>query len=84
MAKEVKDEVQELRKDKLSKAEQLAELKELRRNGVLSRQLFRLLTWDKGLQGSTKGAPEITTYTHDKDDVTGKVVISKVGPWKRI
>ncbi|WNA15818.1 hypothetical protein XaC1_175 [Xanthomonas phage XaC1] len=84
MAKEVKDEVQSLRKDKLSKAEQLSELKELRRKGVLSRQLFRLLTWDKGLQGSTKGSPEITTYSFDKDNEVGKVVVSKVGLWKRI
>ena len=84
MSKEVKDEVQSSRQEKMSKAEQLAGLKQLRRAGVLTRQQFRLLTWDKQLQGSTKGVPEITTYELVKDEVQGKTVKETVGLLKRI
>lgn len=84
MSKEVKDEVQSSRQEKMSKAEQLAGLKQLRRAGILTRQQFRLLTWDKQLQGSTKGVPEITTYELVKDEVHGKAVKETVGLWKRI
>lgn len=84
MSKEVKDEVQSTRQEKQTKAEQLAGLKELRRNGVLTRQQFRLLTWDKQLQGSTKGVPQHTSYELTKDEVQGKVVTGTVKQWTRI
>lgn len=84
MAKEIKDEVQVLRKDKQTKAEQLAGLKRLRRDGVITRQQFRLWTFEKGLQGSTKGSPMITHYELSKDDAQGKVVSGKIQQWTRI
>jgi len=84
MSKEVKDEVQTSRQEKMSKAEQLAGLKKLRRAGILTRQQFRLLTWDKQLQGSTKGVPLCTHYEIVKDETHGKVVKSTVKQWSRI
>ncbi len=84
MTKEVKDEVQNTRQEKMSKAEQLAGLKKLRRAGVLTRQQFRLLTWDKQLQGSTKGVPQHTVYELTKDEVQGKVVTGSTKQWTRI
>lgn len=84
MSKEVKDEVQSTRQEKMSKAEHLANLKELRRKGILTRQQFRLLTWDKQLQGSTKGVPLFTEFELTKDSAEGKVVTGTLKQWTRI
>lgn len=72
------------RKEKVSKGEQLASLKNLRRRGILTRQQFRLMTFERSLQGSTKGSPMITEYTEVKDKVDGRKVLVTQKQWTRI
>ena len=84
MTKEQTVEVQQNRKDQLSKSEELASLKYLRRKGFLSRKHFRIMTFDHHLQGSTKGSPLYTNYEFVEDKLHVKRVQSKVQQWTRI
>lgn len=68
---------------KQDRADALESLKRLRRNGVLTRQQFRLLVSDKGLQTGVKGSPMITTYEVVKKGKK-KVVEVKNQQWTRI
>lgn len=68
---------------KQDRADALANLKRLRRDGVLTRQQFRLLVSDKGLQTGVKGSPMITTYEVVKQGKK-KVVEVKNQQWTRI
>lgn len=77
-----KKEVQSNRRTQMDKASALEGLKRLRRDGVLTRQQFRTLTFDKGLQGSTKGSPIITTYEVVKQGKK-KVLEVKTQQWTR-
>lgn len=71
------------RKSQQERNELLASYKELRRRGILTRQEFRLMTFDKGLQGSTKGSPMITTYDIVKTGGKKELVV-KTKQWTRI
>lgn len=78
-----KKEVQNVRRAQMDKNTALDNFKKLRKNGVLTRQQFRTLTFDKGLQGSTKGSPLITTYELVKQGKK-KVLEVKTQQWTRI
>lgn len=78
-----KKEVQNTRRAQMDKVDALANLKKLRRDGVLTRQQFRLLVSDKGLQTGVKGSPMITTYEVVKQGKK-KVVEVKTQQWTRI
>lgn len=67
---------------KQDRADALTSLKRLRRNGVLTRQQFRLLVADKGLQTGVKGVPLITTYEIEKQGKK-KVLVQKTQQWTR-
>lgn len=77
-----KKEVQNTRRAQMDKNTALENLKKLRRDGIIDRQLFRTLTFDKGLQGSTKGSPLITTYEIVKQGKK-KVLEVKTKQWTR-
>lgn len=77
-----KKEVQNTRRAQMDKTSALEGFKRLRRDGVLTRQQFRTLTFDKGLQGSTKGSPMITTYNVVKKG-NKKVLEVKTQQWTR-
>lgn len=77
-----KKEVQNTRRAQMDKASALESFKKLRAAGVLTRQQFRTITFDKGLQGSTKGSPLITTYEVVKHGKK-KVVEVKTQQWTR-
>lgn len=74
--------VQNTRRAQMDKNAALESFKRLRRDGILTRQQFRTLTFDKGLQGSTKGSPLITTYEVVKQGKK-KVVEVKTQQWTR-
>lgn len=78
-----KKEVQNSRRAQMDKVSALESFKKLRAAGVLTRQQFRTITFDKGLQGSTKGSPMITTYEVVKQGKK-KVVEVKNQQWTRI
>ena len=61
--------------------ESLNDLKELRRRGVLTRQMFRLICWEKGLSHAIKGVPEITSYEFVQDKVVGRRLVVSHGQW---
>ena len=63
--------------------EQLDGLRDLRRRGILSRQMYRLMCWEKGLSKAIKGVPEITTYTFVTDRDVGRQLVVTHGPWVR-
>jgi hypothetical protein len=84
MAKQEKDQIQSSRKERANKQDQLASLKKLRQMGVLTRQQFRLQTFDKGLQGSTKGSPLLTVFETVKTKDDRKVVVPKTRQWVHI
>lgn len=83
MEKNNKKDVQNSRRAKLDANTALDSFKKLRRNGVLTRQQFRTITFDKGLQSSTKGSPLITTYELVKQGKK-KVLEVKTQQWTRI
>lgn len=70
------------RKSQQDRNDLLASYKELRRRGILSRQEFRLMTFDKGLQGSTKGSPMVTKYDIVKNGKKKELVV-KNQQWTR-
>ena len=78
-----KKEVQNTRRAKQDATSALEGFKRLRRDGVLTRQQFRRITFDKKLQGSTKGSPMITTYEIEKQGKK-KVLVVKNQQWTRI
>lgn len=85
MAKNDKDnDVKSVRKDRLNKNEQLAALIDLRRRGVITRAQFRLQTFDKGLQGSTKGSPMYNAFELEKQGKGKPVLVQKHKQWTRI
>lgn len=77
-----KKEVQNSRRAQMDKATALESFKKLRAAGVLTRQQFRTITFDKGLQGSTKGSPLIKTYEVVKQGKK-KVLEVKTQQWTR-
>lgn len=77
-----KKEVQNTRRAQMDKASALESFKKLRAAGVLTRQQFRTITFDKGLQGSTKGSPLITTYEVVKQGKKNVVEV-KTQQWTR-
>ncbi|AQW88642.1 hypothetical protein pEaSNUABM50_00115 [Erwinia phage pEa_SNUABM_50] len=83
MAKQNDKDVKSTRKELMYKNEQLENLLELRRKGILTRQQFRLLTFDKGLQGSTKGSPLIEVFELEKQGKGKPVLVQKVRQWTR-
>ena len=72
----------ETQRAKQDRADALAGLQRLRRDGVLTRQQFRLLVSDKGLQTGVKGVPLITTYEVVKQGKK-KVLEVKTQQWTR-
>lgn len=76
-------EVKQSRRQKIEAFEALEGFKKLRRDGIITRQQFRLITFDKGLQSSTKGSPLITTYEVVKQGKK-KVLEVKTQQWTRI
>ena len=68
---------------KQDRADALASLQRLRRDGVLTRQQFRLLVWEKGLQTGVKGVPEFTSYEIVKEGKK-KVPVTATKAWARI
>ncbi|EBS4516720.1 hypothetical protein DQT32_04830 [Salmonella enterica subsp. enterica serovar Braenderup] len=83
MAKNDK-EVKSTRKDRMFKNEQLEALLDLRKRGILTRQQFRLQTFDKGLQGSTKGSPMYNAFELEKQGKGKPVLVEKLKQWTRI
>lgn len=63
--------------------EMLDDLRDLRRRGILTRQMYRLMCWEKGLSKAIKGVPEITTYTFVTDKDIGRQLVVAHGPWVR-
>ena len=63
--------------------EMLDDLRDLRRRGILTRQMYRLMCWEKGLSKAIKGVPEITTYTFVTDRDVGRQLVVTHGPWVR-
>ncbi|SOK58387.1 hypothetical protein [Yersinia phage fHe-Yen9-04] len=85
MAKQDDKALKSTRKDRLYKNEQLDALLDLRRKGVLTRQQFRLQTFDKGLQGSTKGSPMYNAFELEKVNGSKKaILVEKTKQWVRI
>lgn len=78
-----KKEAQNTRRAQIDKNIALESFKKLRQQGILTRQQFRTITFDKGLQGSTKGSPLITTYEVVKQGKK-KVLEVKTQQWTRI
>ncbi len=78
-----KKEAQNTRRAQMDKNTALESFKKLRQQGILTRQQFRTITFDKGLQGSTKGSPLITTYEVVKQGKK-KVLEVKTQQWTRI
>lgn len=78
-----KTQTKNTQREKNDKAQQLADLKKLRRNGVLTRQQFRRAVFDKGLQSGVKGSPMITTYEVVKVGKK-KTLEVKTQQWTRI
>lgn len=68
---------------KSDRQEALASFQRLRRDGVLTRQQFRRIMFDKGLQSGVKGSPMITTYEIEKQGKK-KVLVTKTQQWTRI
>ena len=68
---------------KNDRATALADFQRLRRDGVLTRQQFRRIMFDKGLQSGVKGSPMITTYEIEKQGKK-KVLVTKTQQWTRI
>lgn len=62
--------------------EKFKDLLALRRDGILSRQEFRLMCWDKGLNKAIKGVPEYQSFEVVKTDA-GTQVVSVTKPWAR-
>ena len=63
--------------------EMLDDLRDLRRLGILSRQMYRSMCWEKGLSKAIKGVPEITTYTFITDRDVGRQLVVSHGPLAR-
>lgn len=85
MAKQDDKAVKNTRRDQMNKSEQLQGLLELRRKGILTRQQFRLQTFEKGLQGSTKGSPMYNAFELEKVPGSKKpVLVEKTKQWTTV
>lgn len=84
MAKKDKEVVKSARKERMVKSEQLEALLDLRKRGILTRQQFRLQTFDKGLQSGTKGSPMYTSFELEKQGKGKAVPVQKMKQWTRI
>lgn len=67
---------------KQDRVDALTGLQRLRRDGVLTRQQYRLLVADKGLDTGVKGVPMITTYEVVKQGKAKSLEI-KTQQWSR-
>ena len=87
MAKKQNEEVQSTRKNKLQQAEQFEMYKKLRKQGVLTRQEFHILCFDKGLnqnQNKHPWSPVYTAYDIEKNAKTGKKTLNvSVKQWSK-
>lgn len=86
MAKTTTADAKNARKSKLIQGEQLDALKDLRKRGVLTRQQFRTLCFDKGLQqNENRGpwSPEYVSHELVKHRDGTKEIVSEVKLWTR-
>lgn len=77
MEQKQKAQTQRAKQDRI---DALSNLKRLRRDGVLTRQQYRLLVADKGLDTGVKGSPLYTAYETVKGQ---KGAVPVVKQWTR-